>query len=193
MSNGQIRITTKAGQTIFELCRQEDIQSVVEIGTWKGGGSTNCVLQAIKNTNKTFITIECHEEMYKIAQDFNPNTKNVKFLLGHIVEIEELDSENLSDKHKEFIKYDIENISKTKNVFKELPNQIDLLILDGGEFSSRSEFLKLKNRCNYIFLDDTTKRKNKQNREDMINCKHYKVIVDDQHDRNGYSVFKRVV
>lgn len=189
---GQIKLTSKAGKVIFNLSCQNDVNTIVEIGTWHGGGSTFCVLEAIKNTNKHFTTIECNETMYNSAQKFNPNNKNVKFLLGRIVDINELDITNLSREETQWLQSDIDAMEKTKNILHELPNEIDLLILDGGEFSSRAEFLKLKNRCRYIFLDDTTFRKNKINRQEMIDSDCFDMVIDDQFSRNGFSVFKRI-
>ena len=44
---------------------------------------------------------------------------------------------------------------KTNNLVNKLPSSIDILFLDGGEFSTYADFLKLYQRSKYIVLDDT--------------------------------------
>lgn len=79
---------------------------------------------------------------------------------------------------------------KAPNVLEYLPQKIDFLILDGGEFTSYYEYLILKNRSKYIFLDDTCTPtiKNYATRMDLI--KHHTIIIDNINDRNGFCLGK---
>ena len=49
----------------------------------------------------------------------------------------------------------LEHLKNSKNVIEELPQIIDLLVLDGGEYTTYPEYKKLKDRSNIIALDDT--------------------------------------
>ena len=55
---GQINLNDEAGSYIFNICKREDVQTIVEIGTWNGRGSTLCIYEAIKNTEKKLISLE---------------------------------------------------------------------------------------------------------------------------------------
>ena len=71
-----------------------------------------------------------------------------------------------------------------------MPERIDLLILDGGEFSSYYEFLKLKDRTTYFILDDTKILKNFEVANIIKNNKSLYEIIVDSEDRNGYLIAK---
>ena len=187
---GQIQLNSEPGKLITEICLRDDVSTIVEIGTWEGGGSTQCVLRGIKGTDKSFFTVECSSEKYKIAIEGKPKSKNIHYLFGKIIEEEELDKDNLSGGEQGWIRNDIKFMSECPNVFNLIPNQIDFLILDGGEFSTRSEFLKLKDRTKIIHLDDTRPRKNRLNYSELSKDTNYKTIIDSP-DRNGWAVLKK--
>jgi hypothetical protein len=75
-------------------------------------------------------------------------------------------------------------------VLDELPETIDFLLLDGGEYTTLYEFSVLFGRCTkYIALDDTK----------MDKCKEIHKILTDNPDwneivaldcRNGFSIFE---
>lgn len=78
-------------------------------------------------------------------------------------------------------------------VLDQLPESIDLLLLDGGEFSSWSEFQVLRNRLTkYLFLDDTHVRKNSAVRKWLLKTPDSGfALAFESTDRNGWSVFIR--
>lgn len=91
---GQIDISSAAGQTINKVCCQSDVKTIVEIGTWNGMGSTKCVELAIKNTEKTAISIEADLNKYIEAKNNLKNSK-INLLYGKITD-EFLDLDSLS-------------------------------------------------------------------------------------------------
>ena len=186
---GQITLNEEAGKTLLEIAGLSDVKCVVEIGTWNGDGSTRCILKGIENKNDAeFITIESDKKMYEDAASRLP--KNITSLYGSIIKLEELDESNLTPEEKNWLAGDLRNYNECPNVLSRIPKEIDLLVLDGGEFSTRAEFLKLKDRCRYIFLDDTRLRKNKLNRKDLLFSEDF-VVIKDSGERNGWSLFKR--
>jgi hypothetical protein len=130
-------------------------------------------------------------DKYKIALEGKPNLKNVHYLFGKIIEVEDLDQNNLSGAEQGWIRSDIEAMNQCPNVLGLLPNQIDFLILDGGEFSTRAEFLKLKDRAKTILLDDTRPRKNRLNFAELSEDVNYKTIIDSP-ERHGWAVFEKI-
>ena len=196
---GQITEDSAAGKWISKVSRLDGVRTIVEVGTWNGMGSTRCVIDAIKGTDISFMSIEASEYMCNMARANLPkDSENVSLLHGHISD-ELIDVDTLGDiffsdhsrtTKRSWLQEDKRNISSSPNVIGLMPENIDFLILDGGEFSSWYEFLLLKDRTKYLFLDDTRPPciKNYDARSWLIQT-GATIIVDDQSDRNGYSVF----
>lgn len=205
---GQIKRGSKAGDFIYNLCLQDDINIVLEIGTWKGDGSTSCVMDAflLKEQDCKLYSLESNAEMFFISLngwekrlEAVPSflKDRLEILYGRIIDIEDIPSIDELRKHElykeEWEKWyndDMYYFLKNENIFKFLPYNFDLVILDGGEFSTEAEFEKLKDRFKYIFLDDTKTLKCKNIREKLLLNKKYKVLIDEQNLRNGFSCFK---
>ena len=166
-SVGQINRDTKEGQILERLIKQNKIAKVLEIGTWNGLGSTKTILEVLEeNIDEYYFTsIESDVIFYKRAlknlQD--KLNKNVQILLGRIIEIEELpDIEDIDfekfgfdPKNIEWYIQDLRRYKKIKNIYHLLPKEFDLIFLDGGEFSTYPEFLKLYKKTKFLCLDDT--------------------------------------
>ena len=196
---GQINLNNEAGLHIKKICERVDVNNIVEIGTWNGRGSTLCIYNAIKDTSKRLISLETCKEMYDIAFDFYKDKKEASIINGYIsnelLDFDSLDDSFFTDYDKNtklsWYQEDLNNISKCKNVLDLIPDEIDFLILDGGEFSSWQEYLILKDRSKIIFLDDTRPPtiKNCMARKDLIETR--KMIADNLNDRNGYCIFEK--
>jgi hypothetical protein len=193
---GQITIQSEFGNLLKEICKHDStIRTVVEIGTWDGMGSTECVIRGLQESDKTdifFVSLECNPEMHKTACDsWKENLPDWAVLLhGRIVDIDEMDSSDLTDQEKNWFQQDVDNITSSPNVLHLVPDKIDMLILDGGEFTTKSEFLKLVDRSRMIVLDDTKIRKCKWIREQVLSdTDRYKLIFDAPEYRNGVMIF----
>lgn len=79
--------------------------------------------------------------------------------------------------------------------FDAVPDEIDLLVLDGGNWCSEVEFNKLIDRTKVVALDDSNREKsskNWRNREFLLrHPETWEVIADDMEDRNGWIVARR--
>ena len=193
---GQINLNTPPGDKIKEITELENVSTIVEIGTWNGRGSTRCVLEGMEGKESAeFYTLECNKKEYDVAKSADPGVSNVHFLLGRIIEEQDLDEIDLVDEgwlnETVWLEQDKVAMREVPNVLDTLPSEIDFLILDGGEFSTRKELQLLKERSKYIFLDDTTVRKNKANRVDLKLSDDFITMEDHQDDRNGWSLFVR--
>lgn len=196
---GQINLKTKKGNLLFEFIKNNNFNSIFEIGTWNGLGSTTTIIEAIKitNLNVDFYSLETDKIAYKNAiKNLNKDKAYVKLLYGRILEIDELPK--LSDidfeffgydpKNKEWYFQDIRRYKKTKNLLNKLPLDFDFILFDGGEFSTFPEFMKLWHKTKYFALDDVNTykqydvlkfiEKNKKNFElieEITNFQIYKV------------------
>lgn len=182
---GQIDLNSAFGKAIQEVCSRIKSGYIVEIGTWNGLGSTKCVLNS-KNKDVSFISVESNESQFAVACQ-NLKGENVSILYGRVANL--INDQNLSHVEKGWLSQDLLDYQKCPNVLDKIPKQINILLLDGGEFTSRGEFHTLRNRVSdYFILDDTQTRKNRLNRSDLLLS--HELIYDNQSDRNGWSIFK---
>lgn len=198
--SGQINLNTKLGQLIYNLVINNQFKNIVDIGTWNGLGTTYCVLKALEDKqdiNAQIYTIELYPDMYKIAQDnlSSHNHKNLTMLLGTIIDFNDVywfDHSSLDltkDVHaKLWYKKDMELLKNSINVLNQLPEKIDLLILDGGEYTTYPEWQKLKNRIKFFVLDDTNILKCSKIKQEILSSVDYTIIHDITNDRNGYII-----
>lgn len=203
MSQGQIKLDTPFGKLLYDIClKSDDIRTVVEIGTWYGMGSTECIIRGLQDSKKegvSFLSIESYKEMYDVAvQSWGNNLPSwAKLKWGHIIAVSDLDSENLGYQHPDesvWFQGDKNSIVSSPYLLPQIPEKIDFLFLDGGEFSTTAEFYLLKDRCKMIALDDTRARKCTKIRDYVLANKDtegYEILFDDINHRNGVMIFRK--
>jgi hypothetical protein len=200
---GQINFEdNELGRYIVDICKYDDVKNIVEVGTWNGLGTTRCVIEGIRQSNKQdyrFISIECNKVMYDEAIINNKNNvcDNIKFIYGKIVDESVIDKwfdlSTLSQEQIGWLSQDIEWMKQVPNIIEYIPHKIDFLILDGGEFSTYPEWLILKDRVKYVALDDTTQLKCSKIREEILNNPSYTIIKDNINgSRYGMTIFKNI-
>ena len=201
---GQVNRGSFFGEQVYKLASNESFKNYVEVGTWNGEGSTKCFMDAIfqRFDDSCLYSIEANIEFYNQAVKFWENKiattklpfKKLNLLYGRIIEIEDLTPEEEIRNHKIFkdhpwLKWRARNISEynmCKNVINELPDEIDVLFLDGGQFSTPAEWQKLKDRTKIIMLDDTNTYKTEKIREEILSdLENWEIIFDKSHDRHG--------
>lgn len=197
--NGQIDERSEIGRWIRMLSSLEENCSIVEIGTWNGRGSSRMIAMGVKqklDLNPQLIGscnvtgFEIHKTMFRKSERFLARYGFFNLVYGSIVRPEELDNHNLTSEEELWLQQDIQRMSLAPFVEEMLPPSIDLLILDGGEFSTYAEFEKLEHRSvRWIVLDDTKTRKCKQILENMKLNSHY-TVVSESFERNGTAVIR---
>ena len=173
----------------------EEVLSIVEIGCWNGKGSSRRIVEGAKfclnYADKQIVGLEASLEMYKKAKGNLKRFPNYSVLWGSIVTLDQLDKSGLTPQENEWLKNDIRMIQECPNVLNQIPLKIDLLILDGGEFASYSEFKQLNSRINgWIILDDTLARKNRKVLSDLLKDNSYS-LVRNSSKRNGFAIFRK--
>lgn len=196
---GQINRGSNLGELIFNLTKRDDVKNIVEVGTWNGMGSTKCILDGLTN-DKHLWSIELYPDMFEMARTNLKEhlTSNVTLLNGRIIEYDEVfwfDHSEIDlsiDGHARlWYEKDLQLLKESVNVLDKLPTTIDLLVLDGGEYTTYPEYIKLKDRSKVIVIDDTNILKCKRIRLELMNDNNFIMISDNQDDRNGYSVFEK--
>tara|TARA_B100001027_G_C16120024_1_gene264457 strand:- start:2 stop:667 length:666 start_codon:yes stop_codon:yes gene_type:complete len=197
-SPGNIRRDTKSGQLIENVIYEHSLRKILEIGTWNGLGSTNTVIDILEDLNEdySFISIESDKIFFDQAKKNlkKKMNKNIQLKLGRIIEIDELpDIENINfgevgliPQNKEWFIQDLRRYGKVENIYNELPSEFDLVILDGGEFSTYPEFLKLYKKTKFIALDDTETYKQYDVLKFIKNNSGFKLVSE----TSGFAIYK---
>jgi len=189
-STGQIRRGTVPGEKIYELTKRKDVKKIVDIGTWRGLGSTKCIYDGIIDSFKKgyeVLSFECNKLFHEEAKvNLGLIPPNFKLIHGAIFDYKDLYPirDRLEGVPRSWIEEDISGMKNSKNYFDILPEIIDLLIIDGGEFSGEIEFNLLKDRSRIIFMDDTTSPKNEKNRKYVLNHPdEFEIMYDNTKER----------
>lgn len=191
---GQILPESDFAQSIDNTIATHKPRTIVEIGTWRGLGSTKTIIDSIikNNLQSEFTSIESNLTFHTEAVENLRDYKNyVNLIHGRIVEVDEVISfckkEGVSVVY-EWLKNDIVDIENNKNIIADIPEFIDFLLLDGGEYATFAEWNKLKDRTKIVALDDTLTMKCQHIRAELIKNDEYECLIDSD-DRNGYSIF----
>jgi hypothetical protein len=206
---GEINTHDEFGRVIIDTVKKYNLQTILEIGSWDGTGSTQCFIEAMKTLqNPKLYCIELRKDRFDQLKE---NTKEYSW-------IECLNVSTISEKtliHNNFEK--IWNSSYNKILYKDksLVNSwynddiqlvkthnlgyldtdkkiYDGVMIDGGEFFGYSEYKLVKDRTNILFLDDYYNAfKNNQSARELSKDSEWEVIAGNKHYRNGYAVFKR--
>ena len=202
---GQINIDTNFGKFLYSLASDNQYKTYLEVGTWNGQGSTKCLISGIveKNPLAKLYSLEANTEMYNKAKMYY--TQNIEQLhLIHGVLHKKLVPLDYIEKHPTFYKLqhhgdaykswynndkeDMENIA----CFTIPEDSIDVIMLDGGEFSGIFdwEVLEQKNP-KVVCMDDSNVFKNYDLRNILLVSDDWELLIDEPDDRNGWCAFKR--
>jgi hypothetical protein len=169
-------------------------RTIVEIGTWFGGGSTECLKGGLILDDQEFLSIDCALDKVEAARKRHDDNR-IAIMHGTIVLPGEFPMfvGHPSARFEDYYEPEKQSNASAPYIMDKIPSHIDLLLLDGGEWTSAVEFRKLHDRCKIIALDDTHPDKSIKNVESRLALIEmgWKPIMDRQSDRNGWCVFKR--
>jgi tRNA A58 N-methylase Trm61 len=199
---GQISPNDPSGQTLMRYVVSNKLANIVDIGTWNGLGSTLCFLLALQgNMHTKLITLEINREKQEIAKTNLRNYVNgidVNFVWGSVISSSEIvDIETVfpelaaNAEYRRWHSIDVANIDASPNAISAIPERIDFVLFDGGEFTSYYDFVKLFPRCDkFIALDDINAPKCQLIRKVLLEHPDWTEIEHMQH-RHGFALFQK--
>jgi hypothetical protein len=200
-SVGQITLENLVGKYIFDIASNNNYKTYLEIGTWNGLGSTKCFIYGFKNRvnkdNYKFYSLECNKHKYEFAKELYKDEKNV-FILNEVLLNDKPDDIYTIfpeiTKSKDYMYWndiDFLNMKDKKLFFDDSkPQFYDVILLDGGEFTTWYEYNIIKNKCKILILDDTNTLKCKKVKEDILISGKWNIILE-SNERNGILVAER--
>jgi tRNA A58 N-methylase Trm61 len=188
--NGQISLHSELGRLLFAISSLSENKVVVEIGTWNGLGSGTIIAKGITASKSHSKALGLEVDYNRVSQARRHLRKYNFFSVvhGRIIEVVDLDSSSLNDIEKQWFDSDVQNMSAAPNILDSLPKQIDVLLLDGGEFSSYAEYVALKDRVvKWLILDDVNVRKNCRVLKEAIESGDFTQVWK-SNERNGTAI-----
>lgn len=184
---------------IRNIAKNPKYTTFLEIGTWNGLGSTKQFIEELRNRtdNYSFYSLECNKDKWKDAKELYKSDPKV-YILNEVI------FDKTPDKlydifpqlktnalFKKWNEVDVLNM-QCCNVFLErqnIPNVFDVILLDGGEFTTYFEFQLLKDRCRLLLLDDIKVDKCKKIVEEIrSNPNKWTIVKEDNFTRNGFMI-----
>ena len=206
---GEINKYDEFGQTIINVVQNNKLQTILEIGSWDGTGSTQWFIEALKTAESPrLVCIELRNDRF---EDLKNNTKeypwvecvNTSSISKHTFRYKDFDSiwnspfNKIKTKDKKIVqswyKDDMNEVFKCEAGFLDNDTTFyDGVLIDGGEFFGYSEYMLVKDRTNVLFLDDYYNAfKTNQVARELLQDSNWEVIAGNRYWRNGYAVFKR--
>jgi len=168
---GQHHPGTMNGKMLTSLASLPFINTIVEVGTLDGTCSTLSILNGIKARNHEnpveFYSIEANRQAYDLARlNLSPLPAFFHLIYGSLFDADSpILIFNMTEQEMIWWKSDLDFRINAPNVIQNLPVIIDLLFLDGSEFTGFNDFLKLGPRAKVIVMDDISSRKNRLSRD----------------------------
>ena len=209
---GEVDGESEMGKCLRALAHSPQFICYVEIGTATGLGSTLALMEGIlpREDNAALWSVECVPLLHDIAQKNwrgRDTGGRLHLIHGSVVRTDEIMSPQEAQAHplctgaggKEVRGFvtrsypkNCEAVAAAPDALPLIPDAIDVLLLDGGEFSSHAEFAKLHSRARVIVLDDSHRAiKNYHVREELQRNAKWQMIVERPDERNGWCIFCR--
>jgi hypothetical protein len=205
---GQVNEWTAFGLALMDLASLPDVNLILEIGTYFGGGSSLCIAKALKAKGKgRLVTIESFEEPFAYAsatlrgypvelilgttvspQDF-PTPEEVK-RSGATFESSEEDWIHFLNQER--IKSGEYPLPLLESLCKDRP--FDAVLIDGAEFSGPKEFDIVMEHCTstkFIALHDTNTYKGKGSRRNLTDNPDWTMSWADVDPTQEWAIFER--
>lgn len=194
MTQPQILPDSQFGRILTELASRS--KRIVEIGGGTGLGSTLCLANGATSSDQEMVTVEADPNNYTVLRNnVSPNVLTLRGVISRAIK-PYWHPQNLVQ-HRETWAAEAELAKSATYVgdhyFIGTTDPIDLLLLDGGEFCSDSDFLHLWQYAKIIALDDTNANKAVKNSY-AVQClirNDWKILHFNNEDRNGWAVFER--
>jgi|688.fasta_scaffold250626_2 hypothetical protein len=194
---GQVGRKSEFGRWIELLSSLQENIVIVEIGTWNGRGTSKQIATGVMKRSDPSVEVkvvgfEIDFDKFRSARKYLAKYRFFHVIHGSIITEEQLDRSNLSGDEINWLNQDVAKMQNAPYALNLVPESIDLLILDGGEFSTYSEFRLLESRItNWVLLDDTHMRKCRRLFTELSESSQY-LLVGFSTERNGTAVFKKI-
>lgn len=207
--NGQIHLRTEFGDYLCGLAEDKQYKHYLEVGTWMGNGTTRCIMEGLMKRddlqNVHFYSIEANLNFYLQAFQrwLSWGYPFLHLCYGKLHERGLMSAQEIENHeyygwivthYKMWYAQDCKDYEAAPYLQrKHFPKEIDVVVLDGGEFSGYADWLAVKEmNPKVVCLDDTIVMKNERVYKELMKDKAWELIAGNPHDRHGWACFKRL-
>ena len=196
---GQVNLDTSFGRAIRDICSRPDVNVCVDIGAWNGLGTTQCIVSGLSSKKSGHVySFEVDDIMFAKAENVWRGNSLVTLQKARLAETMLTHADVESSPNYSNISsadwrtwYAGEHANFEKTTIGTLPDTIDFVVIDGGEFSGPGDWAAVKTKNpKYVALDDTFTVKTDSVLRDMLASGEWMVLYDGN-DRNGWSILRK--
>lgn len=207
-ANGQIQLHSEFGSFLTEIVQDVRYKTILEVGTWKGNGTTRCIVEGlIKRFQRNpipdfhFYSLEANYQFYLEAlalwlPEGLPFLQLIygKLHLNGLLTREQVQSHTKYDWVKThfqlWFEKDVEDYKRSPFIHPRLLPELDIVVLDGGEFCGYADWQAIKQRNpKIVCLDDIIVMKNCDVLAEL-ECDNAWEKIAGSDERHGWAVFK---
>ncbi|MCC3529438.1 MAG: class I SAM-dependent methyltransferase [Microcoleus sp. PH2017_22_RUC_O_B] len=201
---------------IQKIAKEEDIQTVLEIGSSSGQGSTEAFVTGLReNPNQpvlfcleiskprfaqlqnTYINehfVKCYNVSSVSIEQFPEEDEVIRFYNSNQTNLNYYPLEQVIGWRRQELEY-IDQSGVSGRGIKKIKEEnniefFDVVLIDGSEFTGSAELEEIYG-AKYIILDDINTFKNHKNLQSLSNDPNYTLIAQNGRVRNGYAIFKK--
>ena len=202
---------------IQRIAKEEDIKTVLEIGSSSGEGSTEAFVTGLrenpnkptlfcmeisknrfaelKNNYKNEYFVKCYNMSSVCIKNFPEEKEIIDFYNNHHTNLNLYPLERVLGWLRQDIEY-VNNSGVSDKGIQKIKDEnnidcFDLVLIDGSEFTGQAELYEVYG-AKFICLDDITTFKNYRNHQKLLVDHNYMLLAQSTSVRNGYSIFKKI-
>jgi hypothetical protein len=206
----EITLGSKFGRDLFLTVRLLRLQSVLEIGSFDGDGSTQVFIRAMQPlARKRLVCLELRDDRFGNLRRNTVSHNWVEPVHASTVSWDAFTNRDfdrdvwphyqsgdlaLHDRVKGWWEDDVSIIQQSKKpgYLESNSDYFDGVFIDGGEFSGYDEFRLLRGRTHCFLLDDAFKVfKTRKVYQELAADPAWQLIRQNKNDRNGTAIFCR--
>jgi hypothetical protein len=200
----EITLADEFGRAIAQTIRACNVQSMIEIGSWDGTGSTTVIMQALEPVaGKRLTCIEANPERHAALAALTASREWVTTVCSRSVSRDAMTPKTFEDVWRSpfnRLRYPEQEVRRWWNEQTDGPGYLESLtsetfdaaLIDGCEFSGWDDYRLLRDRVRVLMLDDVfSAYKCAQAHEDLRYRPQWQCIWSSAFVRNGASIWVR--
>ena len=201
---------------IHKIAKEEDIKTVLEIGSSSGEGSTEAFVMGLRqnpnkpvlfcmeisktrfaelqNRYKNDLFVKCYNFSSVSLENFPEQQEVINFYRSNITNLNLYPLELILSWLNQDIEY-VKNSGVADAGIRRIKQEnnieyFDVVLIDGSEFTGVAELNEVYG-AKFICLDDISTFKNNINHHKLLNDSSYILVSQNTSVRNGYSIFQK--
>jgi hypothetical protein len=202
----EITLADEFGRAIAQTIRACNVQTVIEVGSWDGTGSTTVVMQALEPVvGKRLTCIEANPERHAALASLTASREWVTTVCSRSVSRDAMTPKTFADMWRSpynRLRYPEHEVQRWWNEQTDGPGYLESLttetfdaaLIDGCEFSGWDDYRLLRDRVRVLMLDDVfSAYKCAEADEDLRRRGEWSCLWRSAFVRNGASIWVRAL